>query len=73
MQQYDNFIEIYMEHQIYANLTTNLWEPSSRVPLNLDPGFKPKFFQKNLGGHPRPPLAILGAPPALKTLKYQTF
>ena len=33
---YDNFIEIHVELQIYANWSSNLWEPSSRVPLNLD-------------------------------------
>ena len=29
MQQFDNFIEIHMELHIYANWTTDLWEPSS--------------------------------------------
>ena len=30
--KYDNFIEIHVELQIYANWTSNSWEPSSRVP-----------------------------------------
>ena len=41
MQQYDNFIEIHVELQIYSNWTWNLWErgfPKSGPRFPSNPG-----------------------------------